>query len=356
MLTHTVPYMHSPETITVFLSNLPYSFTRDSVEYEQIARALYAGNNTEDTENELKEIIDSRSTAFEKRWDAITEISDRLTVIDDVIHWDGEPMHNTLAVRLLALIKAGHTTEPQEAFQANLEDNPDYRVRQCLFDFLEVGKVPLTSDGCFLAYKYVNENYLDAYSRKFDNSIGAVVSMPRRDVDPDPNNTCSAGLHVCSYSYLGSYTPSHRIMVCKINPRDVVAIPADYNNTKMRVCEYEVVGEVTDFHKEDRNILSERPFNDSYDGDDEDDDSDENSFADIEWNFDNLEPTGMPNLRDFAEPGRYELLNEYYDRLDSYDTLSDAITGMQQYLSDDCKFLRIIDTKSGDAIFKADLR
>jgi hypothetical protein len=36
-------------------------------------------------------------------------------------------------------------------------------------------------------------------------------------------------------------------MIVKINPKDVVAIPADYNNTKGRTCKYEVVAE----YKED---------------------------------------------------------------------------------------------------------
>ena len=30
----------------------------------------------------------------------------------------------------------------------------------------------------------------------------------------------------------------------KINPRDVVSIPNDYDNTKGRACRYEVIGEV----------------------------------------------------------------------------------------------------------------
>jgi hypothetical protein len=36
-------------------------------------------------------------------------------------------------------------------------------------------------------------------------------------------------------------------MIVKINPRDVVAIPADYDNTKGRTCRYEVIAE----YKED---------------------------------------------------------------------------------------------------------
>ena len=33
-------------------------------------------------------------------------------------------------------------------------------------------------------------------------------------------------------------------MILKINPADVVSIPADYNATKGRACRYEVLGEL----------------------------------------------------------------------------------------------------------------
>jgi len=37
-----------------------------------------------------------------------------------------------------------------------------------------------------------------------------------------------------------------KTMIVKINPRDVVAIPSDYNNAKGRTCRYEVVAEYKD--------------------------------------------------------------------------------------------------------------
>ncbi len=67
--------------------------------------------------------------------------------------------------------------------------------------------------------------------------------MPRNEVDENSEVTCSQGLHVASYSYMDHY-PGERIVICKVNPKDVVAVPADYNNAKMRVSGYEVVGEV----------------------------------------------------------------------------------------------------------------
>jgi hypothetical protein len=76
-----------------------------------------------------------------------------------------------------------------------------------------------------------------------DNSVGKIVEMERNEVDDNKDNTCSSGLHFCSESYLKSFGGSRTVIV-KINPRDVVSIPTEYDNAKGRACRYEVVGEV----------------------------------------------------------------------------------------------------------------
>jgi hypothetical protein len=67
--------------------------------------------------------------------------------------------------------------------------------------------------------------------------------MERNKVDDNQNNTCSSGLHFCSENYLRSFG-GDRTVIVKINPRDVVSIPTDYDNSKGRACRYEVIGEV----------------------------------------------------------------------------------------------------------------
>ena len=121
---------------------------------------------------------------------------------------------------------------------------------------MEVGAIPITENGTFLTYKKIKGDWTDVYTGKFDNSIGAEPEMPRNQVNEDSSQTCSAGLHVCSYEYLPSFgtSPGNRVVICEVNPRDVVSIPDDYNNTKMRVCRYKVIGEVEDYTEED--ILS----------------------------------------------------------------------------------------------------
>ena len=129
-------------------------------------------------------------------------------------------------------------------------DNPSKTAVDELYLFLEACELPITEDGHFIAYKIVKNDYKDIYSGTLDNSIGKTVSMPRNAVDDDRNRTCSAGLHFCSKDYLSHYgsgsRSNDRCILVKINPADVVSIPADYNNAKGRTWQYTVVGEVKD--------------------------------------------------------------------------------------------------------------
>lgn len=129
-------------------------------------------------------------------------------------------------------------------FWKNLSQNPSERSKQELFVFLTKNHFPLTSDGCFVAYKKVkevNDILVDTYSGKFNNMPGKVVSVARAKVDPDKNVGCSYGLHVGAYEYVKDFDGDTLIEV-KVNPKDVVSVPEDCNFQKMRVCKYFVLG------------------------------------------------------------------------------------------------------------------
>ena len=171
----------------------------------------------------------------------------RVTIQDGLIMLDSNPVENVLVDRMLAMLDLGLDVEPLANFLVNLYDNPDYRAVRELYGFLEASDLTITGDGHFLAYKRIREDYMDIYTGKMDNSIGTLVSMHRNEVNNDKTKTCSAGLHFCGRDYLssyGAYGNGYRTVVIKINPRDVVSIPVDYNNHKGRCCLYEVVGEL----------------------------------------------------------------------------------------------------------------
>jgi hypothetical protein len=144
---------------------------------------------------------------------------------------------------MIEMLREGFPIEPMVHFMENLYANPSHRAVTELYSFLEKGQLPITPDGHFLAYKKVRADYKDCHSGTMDNSIGQVVEMERHEVDDNKDRTCSSGLHFCSKDYLNHFG-GERVVIVKINPRDVVSIPSDYNDTKGRACRYEVVGEV----------------------------------------------------------------------------------------------------------------
>lgn len=152
---------------------------------------------------------------------------------------EGEALPVALNERILAFKEEQLPFEHLLKFWENLKQNPSFRAREQLFKFLEHNGHPLTEDGCFVAYRGVTEDFKDKHSRTFDNSPGSVCEMPREQVDDDPTRTCSAGLHVAAWEYASGFGP--RKVEVKVNPKDVVAVPVDYNGQKMRVCKFEVL-------------------------------------------------------------------------------------------------------------------
>ena len=194
----------------------------------------------------------------------VESVKEKINVVDDVyieggvVYYKDIPLHTSLTDRMIKMLDEGYDIKPLGNFLVNLMDNPSHTAVEELYEFLEKSELPITEDGHFLAYKRVDENFRDIYSRKYDNSPGSLIEMPRNMVDDNRNNTCSRGLHFCSREYLpfyGAY-PSSKVIMVKINPRDVVSIPTDYNNAKGRCCRYYVVKEM-DIKVDDKRFLPE---------------------------------------------------------------------------------------------------
>lgn len=158
------------------------------------------------------------------------------------VFWNDEPLHSSLSDRITDMWRDGFDTQPLLAFCRNLFSNPSKEAISELYDFLSKNLLPLTTDGCFLAYKKVREDYMDCHSGTISNVVGATPEMDRATCDMDRENHCSRGLHFCGLSYLTCFG-GERVMIVKVNPRDVTSIPSDYNFAKGRCCKYEVVEE-----------------------------------------------------------------------------------------------------------------
>jgi hypothetical protein len=163
------------------------------------------------------------------------------------VTYKGEPITGYLASKMVVFFNQGLPVEHYCTFLSNLMANPSMTARKELYAFLEAADLPITEDGCFLAYKAVRSDFKDIHSGKFDNSPGKRHYMDRAAVDDDRNRTCSDGFHAAAYEYAKNFMSSDgKLVAVKINPADVVTIPADYNNQKLRCCDYTVMFEVPD--------------------------------------------------------------------------------------------------------------
>jgi hypothetical protein len=257
------PYVLTDDTLVVFVGNETFTAPRDHGRFDEVLAAVIA----EDPVEEFRKILEP-TTAIAAAVEA--QNLGNVEVTSSSVLYNGAPVADVLVDRILDIVNCDLPLEPWKKFVQNLYANPYLAAREELYLFMEKGKMPLTEDGCFLAYKKVTEDYKDVHSRTFDNSIGQTVSMPREQVDKDRRNTCSTGLHFCSKDYI-SYFYSNRghVIIVKINPADVVSIPADYENTKGRTWKYEVVGEIPEEEVAGK-VWAPIEFDDD-DDDDEDD-------------------------------------------------------------------------------------
>lgn len=175
-----------------------------------------------------------------------------------------------LGDRVVQFAQAGIDFDPLIRFWKNLKNNPSEESRKDLYGFLEHNHIALTNDGCFIAYKRITEDWKDCHTRTTEHKIGSVITMDRKKVNPDRTQTCSSGLHVAAYEYAHNFYTNGILIEVKVNPKDVVSVPIDYNNQKMRVCEYTVVRECSGPREE---ILYPKIFEYDYiDGIDNDED------------------------------------------------------------------------------------
>ena len=225
------PYMIQGNNIIIMMNNNTHTINKSHLGYAKIIEAI--------KNNDWEAVADF----LEPKKVVLDYGKGNVSIKGETFFWKDKEMHNSLTTRMLNMLRDGFPIEPMVLFMENLMTNPSYRAVNELYGFLEKNNLPITPDGHFLAYKKVQDNYKDVYSGTFDNSVGKTVEMERNDVDDNCHNTCSKGLHFCSKEYLGSFGGS-RIMILKINPRDVVSIPTDYGFSKGRCCRYEVIGEL----------------------------------------------------------------------------------------------------------------
>jgi hypothetical protein len=229
-------------TITLISETGPSVIGKTHPNFYKIKKALLQKNFLE-----VEEMLDVKN--------GYKEFSNgRIAVDGDNLIYDGAIIHNVLTQRIVEMIHNGDEATPMLNFLVNLMDNPSEGSIDQLYTFLEHENLPITEDGCFLAYKAINRDYTDKYTGKISNKVGDKVKMPYEEVTADPTKHCSSGLHCGSIDYVRSYGnfqvnengehTGDRLVTVKVNPSAVVSVPEDSDRQKVRVYRYVVHEEI----------------------------------------------------------------------------------------------------------------
>ena len=260
----------SEQNLTVFYNGEMYVAAETHANFQRILEGVQNGDES------AIELFDVSRTA-QKRFDRLSE---RVTIASGKIYFDGEPVDNALTQQVVRFVDDGvEDFAPLVAFFEKVQTNPNSHSQEQLYRWLADRNITITNEGNFIAYKgvkVVDGEYFSIshgkaisndveYDGAIPNPLGAIVTMPRGDVQHDPSVGCHTGLHAGTWNYASDFAQG-AVLTVEINPRDVVSVPTDCSDQKLRVCRY-VVKDVTD--TEYSAALLDTDVSDDYDGDEE---------------------------------------------------------------------------------------
>ena len=259
-----VPYNITDRTISFFAKGRPYSVSSESENFDRIRTALLGGIDTKLDPGIVEALIKlaDQKAALTAGCEGVLSFNENEELV-----YGGRVLHNLWVDKIQKFRAAGEPFEPVFNALQDLMRNPTPQAIERLPIFLERVDSGFMSDGRCTAYKSVREDYLDHYTGTVSYKVGEKPSMDRSEVDPDPDHTCSRGLHVGSMEYIDSAYHAGRVVFVAFWPRDVVSVPVDYNGSKMRVCAMEVLDDVKpdviqEFREKNRTVVTGYDYSD----------------------------------------------------------------------------------------------
>jgi hypothetical protein len=236
-------YIINQSGIVLFLDNKPMKFEKGSNQYAKIIEAFDLPESQQ--EAAVRKAIEKTAERAEKNGFKISP---------EEVSYKGEILPQALADKVRSIHREGLPLNLFEKFWMNIQDNPSASSVRELYEFLAYKELPITEDGCFLAYKGLESDFWSISGNKQTkvvkgivnasgrilNTVGAEIEVKRRDVDDNRDHHCSFGLHVGSLDYARGFARGV-VVVVKVNPKDVVSVPTDYSCQKCRVSAYKVV-------------------------------------------------------------------------------------------------------------------
>ena len=234
----------------------------DNPNFVKVRDGLLDGSLSDD---ELLNLIAPFKAIYRK----LTKLSERVSRKGMKLYFDGDAVAHRLANHIIAVMDGGADQTEIDAwlkFWEKAATNPSVSSQDELFIFVEKHGLSITPEGDAVLYKGVRDDFTSSHAgpgvvngEEFEyanlpNHVGNVVEMGRSRVDDNRRVECSNGLHVGDHSYANNF--ADKLLTVLVNPRDVVSVPYDENDRKIRVCRYVVLEETPDREKYDETILT----------------------------------------------------------------------------------------------------
>lgn len=248
LITPQLMYGFGDKSITVYdpKTKQPITVHESNLNYKPLYEALM-----NDRLNEALDLIDENQV--------INKVTNgRVQVIGDKVLLDGSELHSSETKKLIDLVSEGKAPDRWFRFIEKLHANPSYNCRMQAYNFINHAGMCMTETGNLIGYKGVQDNFYSQHgntnntiiqgsvngSGQILNNPGSTIEMNRINVDDNPDNGCSSGLHVGSHKYADSWAgESGKLLLIEYSPTDIVSVPNDCNHEKLRVCKYQVIEE-----------------------------------------------------------------------------------------------------------------
>lgn len=317
------------------------------VSFQPIVDLLFAGKATDTKIRELTAVLETVARKM-------SALSERVSIDGTDVYFDGDPLAGELTEVIKSLFAEGNTNfKPLVNFLEKCKQNPSQQSVDDLYRWIKKGDLVIDPDGDIIAYKGVGKDkdgnpqsitkgnaFVDGveYNGHIPNRPGSVVSMARSLVVDNPHIGCSVGLHAGTHDYAMQFLKWHdetTLILVKINPRDVVSVPLDEQDRKMRVARYTVL---TQIEARLKSAVYQPVLDglDEYDDEDDDDYDEENWYdEDEDWDEEAEAEEAEAMARVYDEPYEYftAVLNpktqesvevDENEEGEIYDALSDA--------------------------------
>lgn len=243
--------LEGESNVTLFVpGEAPLTAHSSHPNFDKIVEGVRSGD---ESVVDLFDLAKTAATRFER-------LTERVTVANQRLYFDGDEVHDALAEQVVRFLADGvEDWKPLVNFYENVQQNPQEYSRNQLYAWLTDRDFTITPDGLIVGYKGVRTTSDDDGFRSIftgraivdgevqtgniSNKIGSIIEMPRDQVAFAPDVACSYGLHVGTWRYAKDFSQG-AVLEVHVNPRDVVSVPSDSHNEKMRVCRYRVVNTI----------------------------------------------------------------------------------------------------------------